>query len=78
MTYLGLIIITMVITTVVNTIIYGIFTAFGFSGFMLGADAGAIFLLGGIINILVTIFIVGPYLSIFNARSIGLLYATQI
>ena len=70
MTYLGLIIITMVITTVV--------TAFGFSGFMLGADAGAIFLLGGIINILVTIFIVGPYLSIFNARSIGLLYATQI
>lgn len=77
-TYIGLIIITMVISAVVNTIIYGIFAAFGFSGFMLGADAGAIFLLGGIINILVTIFIVGPYLSIFNARSIGLLYATQI
>ncbi len=77
-TYLGLIIITLVISSVVNTLIFGIFTVFGFSGTMLGADAGAIFFLGGLINILVTMFIVGPYLSIFNSRSIGLLYATQI
>ena len=77
-TYLGLIIITIVIATVVTAIIYGIFTVFGISGAILGADPSGIFVLGVLINSLVTMFIVGPYLSIFNARSIGLLYTMQI
>ncbi|MBQ6099965.1 DUF4013 domain-containing protein [Methanobrevibacter sp.] len=77
-TYLGLIIITLVIAAVVTAIIYAIFTIFGISGAILGANPGGIFILGAIINSLVTMFIVGPYLSIFNARSIGLLYTMQI
>ena len=77
-TYLGLIIITVVIASVVTAIIYGIFTVFGISGAILGANPSGIFLLGMVINSLVTMFIVGPYLSIFNARSIGLLYTMQI
>lgn len=77
-TYLGLIIITVVISCVVTAIIYAIFTVFGISGFALGVDASGVFLLGMVINSLVTMFIVGPYLSIFNARSIGLLYTMQI
>lgn len=77
-TYLGLIIITVVIASVVTAIIYGIFTVFGISGAILGADPSGIFILGMVINSLVTMFLVGPYLSIFNARSIGLLYTMQI
>ena len=77
-TYLGLIIITLVISIVVTLLIYGIFTIFGISSAVLGANPGGIFVLGMIINSLVTMFIVGPYLSIFNARSIGLLYTMQI
>ena len=77
-TYLGLIIITLVISLVVTAIIYAIFTVFGLSGFALGVDASGVFALGILINSLVTMFIVGPYLSIFNARSIGLLYTMQI
>lgn len=77
-TYLGLIIITLVISLVVTAIIYAIFTVFGLSGFALGVDASGVFALGILINSLVTMFIVGPYLSIFNARSIGLLYSMQI
>lgn len=77
-TYLGLIIITVVISLVVTALIYGIFTVFGISGAVLGADPSGIFILGVFINSLVTMFIVGPYLSIFNARSIGLLYTMQI
>ena len=77
-TYLGLIIITVVIASVVTAIIYGIFTVFGISGAILGADPSGIFILGIFINSLVTMFLVGPYLSIFNARSIGLLYTMQI
>lgn len=77
-TYLGLIIITLVISVVVTAIIYAIFTVFGLSGFALGVDASGVFALGLLINSLVTMFIVGPYLSIFNARSIGLLYSMQI
>ena len=77
-TYLGLIIITLVISAVVSAIIFGIFSVFGISGYMLGANASGIFILGALINSLVTMFIVGPYLSIFNSRSIGLLYTTQI
>ena len=78
MAYLGLIIITIVISTVVNAIIMGIFTVFGISGFLLGANINGIFIFGGLINALVTTFLVGPYLSIFNSRSIGLLYTMQI
>ena len=77
-TYLGLIIITLVISIVVTVLIYGIFTVFGISSAVLGANPSGIFILGVIINSLVTMFIVGPYLSIFNARSIGLLYTMQI
>ena len=77
-TYLGLIIITLVISIVVTALIYGIFTVFGISSAVLGANPSGIFVLGVLINSLVTMFIVGPYLSIFNARSIGLLYTMQI
>ena len=77
-TYLGLIIITLVIGLVVTAIIYGIFAVFGISGAVLGADPGGIFVLGVFINSAITMFIVGPYLSIFNSRSIGLLYTMQI
>ena len=77
-TYLGLVIITVVIAIVVTAIIYGIFTVFGISGAILGADPSGIFLLGALINSAITMFIVGPYLSIFNARSIGLLYTMQL
>ena len=77
-TYIGLIIITLVISFVVTAIIGIIFTAFGISGSVLGADPSGIFILGALVNSAVTMFIVGPYLSIFNSRSIGLLYTMQI
>ena len=77
-TYLGLIIITLVISLVVTAIVYGIFTVFGISSAVLGVDPSGIFILGVLINSAITMFIVGPYLSIFNARSIGLLYSMQI
>ena len=77
-TYIGLVIITIVIAVVVTVIIYGIFTVFGISGAVLGVDPRGVFVVGALINSLITMFIVGPYLSIFNARSIGLLYTMQI
>lgn len=77
-TYIGLIIITLVISFVVAAIIGIIFTAFGISGALLGANPSGIFILGALINAAVAMFIVGPYLSIFNSRSIGLLYTMQI
>nr|WP_295001239.1 DUF4013 domain-containing protein [uncultured Methanobrevibacter sp.] len=77
-TYVGLIIITLVISFVVTAIIGLIFTAFGISGAVLGADPSGIFVLGVLINSAITLFIVGPYLSIFNSRSSGLLYTMQI
>ena len=77
-TYVGLIIITLVISFVVTALIGIIFTAFGISGAVLGADPSGIFVLGAFINSMITMFIVGPYLSIFNSRSIGLLYTMQI
>ena len=77
-TYIGLIIITLVISFVVTAIIGIIFTVFGVSGSVLGADPSGIFILGALINSAVAMFIVGPYLSIFNARSLGLLYTMQI
>lgn len=77
-TYIGLIIITLVIAIVVTTLIGLVFTVFGISGAALGASPSGILAFGVFINWLITMFIVGPYLSIFNARSIGLLYTMQI
>ena len=77
-TYLGLIIITLVIAFVVTALIGLIFTVFGISGFALGANASGIFILGAVVNSAIAMFLVGPYLSIFNSRSIGLLYTMQI
>ena len=77
-TYLGLIIITLVISIVVTAIVYGIFTVFGISSAVLGVDPSGIFILGALINSAITMFLVGPYLSIFNSRSMGLLYTMQI
>ena len=77
-TYIGLIIITLVISIVVTAIIGIIFTAFGISGAVLGADPSGVFILGALVNSAISMFIVGPYLSIFNSRSIGLLYTMQI
>ena len=77
-TYLGLVIITVVISFVVTGIIALIFTVFGISGFLLGADPSGIFVLGAGINTAIAMFLVGPYLSIFNSRSVGLLYTMQI
>ena len=78
LTYIGLIIITLVISFVVGAIIWIIFTVFGIFGAVLGANPSGIFLLAALINSTVSMFIVGPYLSIFNSRSIGLLYTMQI
>lgn len=77
-TYIGLIIITLVIAIVVTTLIGLVFTVFGISGAALGASPSGILAFGVFINWLITMFIVGPYLSIFNARSLGLLYTMQI
>ncbi len=77
-TYLGLIIITVVLSTVVTLIIGLVFTAFGMTGAVLGADPSGVLVLGTLINFLVAMFLVGPYLSIFNSRSVGLLYTMQI
>ena len=77
-TLLGLIVITWVIFTVVSMLIGIIFTVFGVSTAVLGIDPSAIFLFGVILNSLIAMFLVGPYLSIFNSRSIGLLYTMQI
>lgn len=77
-TYIGLIIITIAIAVVVTAIIYGIFTVFGISGAILGVNPSGVFIVAVLINFMITMFIVGPYLSIFNSRSIGLLYTMQI
>lgn len=77
-TYIGLIIISVAIAVVVTAIIYGIFTVFGISGAILGVNPSGVFIVAILINFMITMFIVGPYLSIFNARSIGLLYTMQI
>ncbi len=77
-TYIGLIIIVLVISAVVTTIIGIIFTLFGISGAVLGADPSGVFVLGAFVNSAISMFIVGPYLSIFASRSMGLLYTMQI
>ena len=78
LTYIGLIIITVVLSFVVTVLIGIIFTVFGISGAALGADPSGLFVLGAFVNFAISMFIVGPYLSIFNSRSIGLLYTMQI
>ncbi len=77
-TYIGLIIIIIVISFVVTALIGLIFMAFGISGAVLGADPSGVFVLGALVNSAISMFIVGPYLSIFAARSMGLLYTMQI
>ena len=77
-TYLGLIIISITLSIVVTTIISLIFAVFGISGALLGVNGGGILLVGILINFLISMFLIGPYLSIFNARSIGLLYTMQL
>lgn len=78
LTYVGLIIITCVISSVVSSIIGFVFTAFGFSGLLLGINTLGVFLLGMLINVSVAMFFVGPFLSILNSRSIGLLYSLHL
>jgi hypothetical protein len=78
LTYIGLIIIVFVISVVVTTLIGIIFALFGVSGAFLGVDPSGILLLGTFINSTIAMFIVGPYLSIFASRSMGLLYTMQI
>ena len=79
LTYLGLIIITVIISYVVTAIVGSIFAVLGMSGFLIDATlGGGILFLGMLLNVVVSMFIIGPYLSIFNARSIGLLYTMQI
>ena len=77
-TYIGLIIIIIVISFVVTALIGLIFMAFGISGAVLGADPSGVFVLGALVNSMISMFIVGPYLSIFAARSMGLLYTMQV
>lgn len=77
-TFIGLIIITVVIAFVVTALIGLLFTIFGISGAVLGVNPSGIFIIGALVNSAITMFIVGPYLSIFNSRSIGLLYTMQI
>ena len=78
LTYLGLIIISIVLSVVVTMIVGAIFAVFGISGSLLGVDASVIFILGALVNSAISMFIIGPYLSIFNSRAIGLLYSMQI
>lgn len=78
LTYFGIVIICVVLSVVVTGIIGAIFTIFGLSGSILGVDAGGILALGAVVNSLITMFLVGPYLSIFTGRSVGLLYTMQI
>lgn len=77
-TYFGVIIISVVISVVVTCIIGIIFTVFGISGSILGVGGGSIILLGTFVNSLVSLFLVGPYISIFSGRSMGLLYTMQV
>lgn len=76
-TYLGIIIIAVVITVVTSALIFAIFTLLGISAAVLNVNPAGIFILGIIIVSLTNTFFIGPYLNIFSSRSTGLLYATQ-
>lgn len=74
--YIGLLLIMLVITLVVILVLVIIFTIFGIFGSALAGGAGLVGVLGVgfIVMFAIFCFIVGPFLSIFEARSIGLVY----
>lgn len=76
-TYLGIIIISVVISVVTSALIFAIFTVLGISAAVLHVNPAGIFILGVIIISLINTFFIGPYLNIFSSRCVGLLYATQ-
>lgn len=72
--YIGLLLIMLVITLVVILVLALIFGIFGFITLGLGAGLAGVFGVGLIVMFAVFCFIVGPFLSILEARSIGLVY----
>lgn len=74
--YIGLLLIMLVITLVVILVLVILFTIFGVFGSALAGGAGLVGVLGVgfIVMFAIFCFIVGPFLSIFEARSIGLVY----
>ena len=74
--YIGLLLIMLVITLVVILVLVILFTIFGIFGSALAGGAGLVGVLGVgfIVMFAIFCFIVGPFLSIFEARSIGLVY----
>lgn len=79
--YIGLLIIMFVIIIVVGFIIGLIAAVLGISGSLLQFDAThlttGIFSISWIITNLVFLFLVGPYLTILESRSVGLVYNLQ-
>ncbi len=74
--YIGLLLIMLIITLVVILFLVILFTIFGIFGSALAGGAGLVGVLGVgfIVMFAIFSFIVGPFLSIFEARSIGLVY----
>lgn len=74
--YIGLLLIMLIITLVVILVLVIIFSIFGIFGSALAGGAGLVGVLGVgfIVMFAIFCFIVGPFLSIFEARSIGLVY----
>ncbi|MCQ2737385.1 MAG: DUF4013 domain-containing protein [archaeon] len=74
--YIGLLLIMLIITLVVILVLVILFTIFGIFGSALAGGAGLVGVLGVgfIVMFAIFCFIVGPFLSIFEARSIGLVY----
>ena len=75
-TYLGLAIIACALALVIFLLIWFVFGFFGIVTGTLGFDMamGGIFATGFILSYLVMLFIVGPYIMIFQSRVCGLLY----
>lgn len=76
-TYIGIIVLSVILTNIVYWVIGFIFTALGFSTAVLGAGgyiSGGIMGFGMILSVLIMMFIVGPFLHILDARATGLLY----
>lgn len=74
--YIGLLLIMLIITLLVVLVLVILFTIFGIFGSALAGGAGLAGVLGVgfIVMFAIFCFIVGPFLSIFEARSIGLVY----
>lgn len=74
--YIGLLLIMLIITLIVVLVLVILFTIFGIFGSALAGGAGLVGVLGVgfIVMFAIFCFIVGPFLSIFEARSIGLVY----